>query len=149
VGGCSIVVAGDFLIDNTETAWLALVAALSATPGDRALALSSNTGAFTLTMDSRLTQCNWVASRGELQQYNLAFANVGAPSAPTGTSLIAKILTGTGTDSLLSLAIASGVGNYTVVEACVTQAVVTIAGGEIQTVSGTLQTKGVPGFAAP
>lgn len=154
VGGCTWEVSGRIHIPGTVTTIPAVTAALSTTTADRQLALTLNTGAFTLTGASHMTRCNHVGSRGEIQTYDIAFSNRGAPSAPTvntsnGTSnLVAKILTGSGTDSLISLAITSGVGIWTVTEAVCTQLTIPIGNADIITASGTLVSRGVPTHAS-
>ena len=147
VGGCTLEVTTSIFQNATLTTIPAIVAALSNTTSDRQLALSINSGSFTLTMDSHMTKCDATYSRGAITQYDLAFVNRSDPTAPTGTSLMAKILTGTGTDSLISLAINTGSGAWAAAEACVTSMNVAVRKGEVQSMTGMLAARGVPSYA--
>ncbi|MBL8059559.1 MAG: hypothetical protein JNK63_02455 [Chthonomonas sp.] len=138
VGGCSIEVSGNFLVPLANTSIPALTAVLSNTAADQQLALTIATGAFSMNLASMLRTASWTAVPGDLQRFSLGFVGRGAPTNVT-TGIFANILTGTGSDSLLTLAVEDvGGGAYEFVEAAVTELTITVAEGQVQKAVGKL-----------
>ncbi len=149
LGGCTFEISGSFLIAGTSTTIAAIDAILSDTLANQEMTMTIATGAVSMSATTILKTARWSTAAGDFQRLSLAFSCKGAPSAVTA-GLIGNILTGTGTSSLFSLAVASAGGKeYEMAEACVSEMSINVAEGQVQRASGKLQACAKPTFAAP